>query len=131
MGNKIRTILQDGDRQMGYLVRQKMLTAAQGVAADLAKKATTSGAKFVVAQLDLDTNTKNLTNVMKKFHKACKLPALFVSIDPTAMRSSVMVKAEVPKGGPEIDCKAWAESIAPLVEGRAGGKPTSGTCNGT
>lgn len=155
--NKIRNIMQecakDDSRRMPYLVRQEILNGlevvrkkeaavhkkaakAKLVAAtkhveQLAAKATEAGAKFVVAELDLDTNSKSMTAVVKKFHKACKLPAFFVSTEPGS-RSAVMCKAEVPKkGGAKIDCKAWAESVAGLVQGRAGGKANSGTCNGT
>merc|ERR1740121_1164171 len=103
------------------IAKAKLNAAIQHVET-LAAKAVADGSKFVVAELDLDTNSKNLTAVVKKFHKACKLPAFFVSTEPGA-RSAVMCKAERPKkGGPEIDCKAWAESVAKLVQGRAGGK---------
>merc|ERR1719233_2284961 len=89
-------------------------------------------AQYLVAQVEVGTNNKAMLKAIQAFHKINPIPVFFVSIDPSAKKTTVLIKAEAKKGcKTNINCQAWVKSVQELVNGRGGGKPLSATCNGT
>merc|ERR1719233_2724089 len=92
----------------------------------------TMDSQYVVAQVEVGTNNKAMLKAIQAFHKINQVPVFFVSIDPSAKKTTVLIKAEATKGSKtNINCQAWVKSVQELVNGRGGGKPLSATCNGT
>merc|ERR1712130_539933 len=64
--------------------------------------------KFLVAQIDAGTKGASMKKVVKEFHKEAKVPCFFVSVDPDGGKTTVLVKAEIPKAaGSKLDAKNW------------------------
>ena len=95
----------------------------------LANECTQKGTKFIVLDLNIAGNKKGLNNSCKIFSEACNTTAAcFMTRDD----KNVFINCTVPEQfSSKLNAGKWASSIAQIVGGKGGGKPTFAAANGT
>ena len=97
-------------------------------AKSLANECTEKGTKFIVIDLNIGSNKKGLNNSCKLFSESCKTTAAcFLTRD----EKQVFINCCVPDSlTSKINASQWAQSIAKIVNGKGGGRPTFAAANG-
>merc|ERR1719471_155023 len=91
---------------------------AKALALKAAEAAAASGAKFVVQELGVGVDAKAAQAAIKAFHKVSKIPVMFIGTDPSAKKTTVLIKAEVPKAASKtLSAADWVQEVAGLVSG--------------
>ncbi|CAK9807202.1 Alanine--tRNA ligase, cytoplasmic [Anthophora plagiata] len=90
------------------------------------------GCPIMVQVLEAYSNTKALDSALKKIKAVSPdTSALLISVDPDAKKIfalSTVSKSAINKG---LKANEWIQTIAPLMEGKGGGKPESAQASGT
>ncbi|KAL7298495.1 hypothetical protein TKK_0008275 [Trichogramma kaykai] len=115
----------------------KERAAKAAVAAEVVETATKlieakKGAKVLVEELKAFNNTKALDQALKKVKAISpETSALFITVDHD--EGKIFALSAVPKSaiGEGLKANEWIQAIAPMMNGRGGGKPESAQASGT
>ncbi|XP_076172358.1 alanine--tRNA ligase, cytoplasmic isoform X3 [Ptiloglossa arizonensis] len=131
--DKMRKILKDLKKALDDKERAAKATIANAVVDTIHQIIQHNvGCPVLVEVLEAFGNTKALDSALKKIKAVSpETSALLVSVDPEVQKIFALCavsKSAVNKG---LKANEWIQEIAPLMEGKGGGKPESAQASGT
>lgn len=128
--DEMRTLLKGLKKTLDDKDRAAKAAVANLVVERAAKLALENvGALMLVEELQAYSNTKALDTALKKVKSLSpETSALFISVDEDAKK--IFALAAVPKEAKGLKANEWIQAIAPMMQGKGGGKAESAQASG-